>query len=115
MVGTTYKSDPNEIIKVLSEVANEHKDVLKTPPARALFTDFGESALNFKVPFWVHFENGLQTKSDVSVAIYNRFKELDIEIPFPQRVIHIPQESKNITRAAIDIVPPDKQKPNQNS
>jgi len=115
VVGTTYKSDPNEIIKVLSDVANEHKDVLKTPPARALFTDFGESALNFKVLFWVHFENGLQTKSDVSVAIYNRFKELDIEIPFPQRVIHIPQESKNITRAAIDIVPPDKQKPNQNS
>ncbi len=115
VVGTTYKSDPNEIIKVLTEVANEHQDVLKTPPARALFTDFGESALNFKVLFWVHFENGLQSKSDVSVAIYNRFKELDIEIPFPQRVIHIPQENKNISRAANEIVPPDKQKPDQNS
>ncbi|MFC2147045.1 mechanosensitive ion channel domain-containing protein [Bacteroidota bacterium] len=115
VVGTTYESDPNKIIKVLTEVANEHKDVLKTPPARALFTDFGESALNFKVLFWVHFENGLQAKSDISVAIYNRFKELDIEIPFPQRVVHFPQGLKDIQKSENEIISPKEQKPERGS
>jgi len=115
VVGTTYKSDPNEIIEVLTQVANEHKDVLKTPPARALFTDFGESALNFKVLFWVYFENGLQSKSDISVAIYNRFKELDIEIPYPQRVVHLPQGLKDIQKSENEIISPKKQKPERGS
>lgn len=89
LVGTTYGSDPNEILKILYNVANENKDSLKTPPPLALFNEFGDSSLKFKLLFWVPYKLGLQAKSDVSIAVYNRFKELGIEIPFPQQDIYI--------------------------
>ncbi|MGB5172337.1 MAG: mechanosensitive ion channel domain-containing protein [Eudoraea sp.] len=94
MVGTSYDSDPNTVLKVLTEIANENGQVLKTPPPKAYFNEFGESALIFRLLFWVYFDNGLSCKSDISVAIYDRFSELGIEIPFPQRVLHIPQTSQ---------------------
>jgi len=88
-IGTKYGSDPNEILKILSNVANENPDVLKNPAPLILFDEFGDSSLNFKLRFWVPYEIGLQVKSDVSIAVYNKFKEFDIEIPFPQQDVHI--------------------------
>jgi len=89
LIGTTYNSDPNFILNILESCAYECKDVLKTPPPISLFSDFGESSLNFRLRFWVHYELGLKAKSDVSIIIYNRFKELGVQIPFPQQDIHI--------------------------
>ena len=89
IVGTTYGSDPNEILKILFNVASQNEDALKTPLPLALFSEFGDSSLNFRLLFWVPYELGLQAKSDVSIAIYNRFKELGIEIPFPQQDVYI--------------------------
>ncbi|AUS04672.1 mechanosensitive ion channel family protein [Pseudotamlana carrageenivorans] len=89
LIGTTYDSDPNEILKILTEVAKSYDYILKDPGPRALFNDFGDSSLNFRLLFWVHYELGLQAKSDISIAIYNRFKEEGVEIPFPQRDLHI--------------------------
>ncbi|WP_276391262.1 mechanosensitive ion channel family protein [Eudoraea chungangensis] len=89
IVGTSYSSDPNEVLKVLLGIATENSQVLKTPPPRAYFIEFGESSLNFRLLFWVYFDNGLQCRSDICVAIFNRFLELGIEIPFPQRVLHM--------------------------
>lgn len=89
LIGTTYDSDPNKILNILEEVANAHQYTLKDPEPRALFNDFGDSSLNFRLLFWVYYEFGLQAKSDVSIAIYNKFKEEGIEIPFPQRDLNI--------------------------
>jgi small-conductance mechanosensitive channel len=89
LIGTTYSSDPNKILRVLSDVAHNYDNALKNPKPMALFSDFGDSSLNFKLRFWVPYEIGLKAKSDVSINIYNRFKELGIEIPFPQQDIHI--------------------------
>jgi small-conductance mechanosensitive channel len=96
VVGTSYDSDPNRILKLLVEIALGHEDVLETPQPKALFSQFGESSLDFRLLFWVHFEKGLQTKSDVTLGIYNKFKELNIEIPFPQRVVHLPKGFNDI-------------------
>ena len=89
LVSAAYSSDPNEVLKILIEVANNNKDVLKSPEVRALFSEFGNSSLNFKLRFWVPYELGLIVKSDISLAIYNKFKEQGIEIPFPQQDIYI--------------------------
>ena len=89
LIGTTYGSDPNQILKILMEAAMSNKDTLKNPLPQALFSEFGESSLNFKLRFWVHYEVGLQAKSDVSIEVYNKFAENGIEIPFPQRDLHI--------------------------
>ena len=89
LIGTTYGSDPNQILKILMEAAMSNKDTLKNPLPQALFSEFGESSLNFKLRFWVHYEVGLQAKSDVSIEVYNQFAKHGIEIPFPQRDLHI--------------------------
>lgn len=92
LIGTAYGTDPNEVLKILEQVTNENKEVLKNPPAKALFDTFGESSLNFRLLFWVYFQNGLQSKSDVSIAVYNRFEELGIKIPFPQQEVYLTQK-----------------------
>ena len=75
LIGTTYGSDPNKILKILMESAMKNKDALKNPAPQALFSEFGDSSLNFKLRFWVHYEVGLQAKSDVSIEVYNQFAE----------------------------------------
>ena len=92
LIGVSYDADPSEVLKVLEKVANENKEVLKNPPPVALFDTFGESTLKFRLLFWVHFQNGLKAKSDVSIAVYSKFNELGIKIPVPQREIHLSQE-----------------------
>ncbi len=89
LIGTTYGSDPNQILEILMNAAMSSKDTLKNPAPQALFSQFGESSLDFKLRFWVHYEVGLQAKSDVSIEVYNQFAKHNIEIPFPQRDLHI--------------------------
>lgn len=89
LIGVAYGTDLNAVLKILRETVDSNDDVLKDPKPQALFSDFGDSSLNFRLRFWVPFELGLQTKSDVSVALYNAFAEQGIEIPFPQRDIHL--------------------------
>lgn len=101
LIGTTYDSDPNEILKILLGVAKENKDTLKSPPPMALFREFGESSLNFQLRFWVDFEVALEVKSDMSIGIYNRFKKLGVEIPFPQQDIYIKETPKQIQKGTI--------------
>lgn len=83
-VGVSYSSDPNKVLELLEKVASENADVLKLPPPAALFEDFGDSSLNFRLLFWVPYDIGMGTKSQVAIGIYNIFKENKIEIPFPQ-------------------------------
>ncbi|WP_066221235.1 mechanosensitive ion channel family protein [Formosa haliotis] len=97
LIGTSYDSDPNRVLEILFEIAQAHKFTLKDPEPRALFNDFGDSSLNFRLLFWVHYEVGLQAKSDISIAIYNRFKEEGIEIPFPQRDLNLRNVPENFS------------------
>ncbi|WP_298530511.1 mechanosensitive ion channel domain-containing protein [uncultured Algibacter sp.] len=95
LVGTTYDSDPNKVLEILLNCAKEYKETMADPGPVALFSDFGSSSLNFRLRFWVHFEVGLQAKSDVSIAVYNKFKEHGIDIPFPQQDIYIKDTRKS--------------------
>ncbi|WKK65657.1 mechanosensitive ion channel family protein [Lutimonas zeaxanthinifaciens] len=89
LIGTKYGSDPNKILEILKEAVKSSEDALKDPEPQALFSDFGDSSLNFRLRFWVHYEVGLKAKSDVSIAIYNLFEKHGIEIPFPQQDVYL--------------------------
>lgn len=97
-VGVSYGSDPNIVIKLMEEVALENKNTIKDPAPRALFEEFGDSSLNFRLLFWVPYNIGLGTKSDVSVGIFNKFKENNIEIPFPQLDLHVKKGGNEIEK-----------------
>jgi small-conductance mechanosensitive channel len=100
-VGTAYGTDPEKVLELILEAATSHKKVLKDPPPLPLFEGFGDSSLNFRLLFWVHFEDGVQTQSDVAIKVYKLFKEYNIEIPFPQLDLHI--KEKNETNSGEEV------------
>ena len=94
-VGVAYGSDPHQVMEILLKAASEHVNVLETPSPWATFEGFGESSLNFKIRFWVPFDIGLSTKSQVAMSIYDALEEAGIKIPFPQRDLYIKSIDKD--------------------
>jgi small-conductance mechanosensitive channel len=89
-VGVDYSSDVQQVIKILKEAVDRQNNVLKEPSPFIRFTDFGDSSLNFSVIFWSEELFRIETtKSDLRIKIFELFKENNITIPFPQRVVHI--------------------------
>jgi potassium efflux system protein len=89
-VGVAYGTDPERVIKLLVGVAESHPGILAVRPPMAFFLGFGESALNFELRFWCDQQDTwFQLQSDVTVAVAKAFREAAIEIPFPQRDIHV--------------------------
>jgi small-conductance mechanosensitive channel len=90
-VGVSYGSDPEEVRVVLTQVALAHPDVLRNPPPEVRFMEFGDSSLNFELRVWT--VNQVQTPniltSDLNFAIFRAFRQRGIEVPFPQRDVHV--------------------------
>ena len=90
-VGVSYNADPEKVKQILLDVANNEEGVLKSPKPDVLFDEFADSSLNFKLRIWT--SNYITTpgvlKSKLYFEIFKKFKEKGIEIPFPQRDIHI--------------------------
>lgn len=85
-VGVAYSSDVDLVTDLLLASANQHKDVLKTPPPRVQFNDFGNSSLDFILHFHsLEFWRIEMVKSEIRYAITKNFRVHDIEIPFPQQ------------------------------
>ena len=90
-VGVAYGSDLKLLQQLLLEAAGEHPKALRDPSPVVLFTEFGDSSLNFELGVWtqemtatpVHFT------SEMNFIIEQKLRENDIEIPFPQRDLHV--------------------------
>ncbi len=90
-VGVSYNEDPKIVREVLLQVAEENDGVLKHPPADVLFKEFGDSSLNFLLRVWTreYINKPWILKSQLYFAAFEKFKKKGIEIPFPQRDLHI--------------------------
>jgi small-conductance mechanosensitive channel len=89
-VRVAYGTDPERVIKLLIAVAGSHPGILLERPPAAFFMGFGESSLNFELRFWAAWQDTwFQLQSDVTVAVAKALRETGIEIPFPQRDLHI--------------------------
>lgn len=90
-VSVAYGSDTKLVEKTLLEVAKENPDVLENPEPAVRFIEFGDSGLLFELRAWtmtlIHKKGKLI--SSLNFAINDKFRERNIEIPFPQRDIHI--------------------------
>ena len=98
-VGVAYKEDPEVVKQILLEVAKNNEGVLKDPKPNVLFIEFGDSSLNFDLQIWTSsfITTPAILKSKIYFEIFKKFKENNIEIPFPQRDVHIKkQEFKGI-------------------
>lgn len=96
-VGVAYGSDVSLVIKILSDIADNHPGVITNNsmyPVRVLFMNFGDSSLNFELRCFVkNVDNRLNIQSDINLSIDAEFRKHNIEIPFPQRVVHMDSES----------------------
>lgn len=89
-VGVSYSSDVDKVKKIMYQVALAHPDVSKNKPILIRFDDFGDSALIFRVFFWAYKSWDSEVlKSDIRFAITKSFREQHVEIPFPQRDLHL--------------------------
>lgn len=90
-VGVSYNEDPEQVRKILLEVASDNEHVLKRPSPDVLFNAFSDSSLDFDLVVWTtsHTDRPNILKSELYYAIFDKFREHGIEIPFPQRDIHI--------------------------
>lgn len=90
-VGISYKSDVHLAKKIILEAATEHPLCINFPVPRCYLTNFGDSSVDFLLHFWIGdvAPGRLLPKSEVMLSIWDKFKEHNIEIPFPQRDLHI--------------------------
>lgn len=90
-VGVAYGTDVKLVEKVPLEVTKSREDVMENPPPAVRLINFGDSALEFELRVWsetrVH-RKGVFTRA-INFAICEEFREHGIEIPFPQRDLHI--------------------------
>ncbi|MEZ5812886.1 MAG: mechanosensitive ion channel family protein [Rhizobiaceae bacterium] len=93
-IGVAYGSDVTRVRDILMEIAKSHDMVTKNPEPAVVFKDFGASSLDFEVRMYLYDISNIMTVSnDVRYAIVEAFEQEGIEIPFPQRDIHIRTES----------------------
>ena len=94
LIGVDYSSDINQVMQILKDIVLNQEGVQKEPKPFVRFIEFGASSLDFSVIFWseeVFKVNNI--KSDLRIKIFNAFKENKIEIPFPQRVVHLKNQN----------------------
>lgn len=88
-VGVAYSSDVQTVMNILNSVTAANPKVAKTPEPFVRFNDYADSALIFNVYFWSSDPFRVENlKSELRVKYFEAFREHDIEIPFPQRVVH---------------------------
>ena len=110
-VGVAYGSDIKAVEATLLEAAKEHPDLLKIPPPRVMFKGFGDSSLDFELLVWSREpEKQYWIKSDLRFLIDELLRQQQIEIPFPQRDLHVrsgnlPLElSSDLQRAILELM-----------
>ncbi|MCP5141991.1 MAG: mechanosensitive ion channel family protein [Chromatiales bacterium] len=94
-VGVAYGTDTRKVRDILNKIAREHPLVITSDPRvsapRVLFMAFGESSLDFELRVFIRdVDYRLSVRSDLLFAIDDAFRAANIEIPFPQRVVHMP-------------------------
>lgn len=90
-IGVAYGTDLDLASRLIVEAAQEHPRCMEAPAAECFLVDFADSSINFTLYFWIEnvSEGRMRPRSDVLFAIWRKFGENSIEIPFPQRDIHL--------------------------
>ena len=96
LVGISYDSDPEDAIRIIRETLSETEEVSKEPPPQVGIQEFGDSSIDIGLRYWVPSKRYFQTLYGVNLAVYRRLKQGGVEIPFPQRDVHIISPSAGV-------------------
>jgi len=98
-VGVAYGSDHARVLEVLRQAVVGVPNVLADPSPLVLFRGFGDSSLNFELRCWTTSNRWFVVQSDVTGAIYAALAEAGIQIPFPQRDLHLKSLTPEVASA----------------
>ena len=103
-VGVAYKEDPENVKRILLEIAEKEEGILKNPKPDVYFNEFGESSLNFSLEIWTstYITTPGILKSKLYFEIFKKFRENNIEIPFPQRDLHIKNTEFRVSQPKVE-------------
>jgi len=105
LIDTSLGSDAGNYawgpIQDLVEVAIQHPEVSDDPKPTALFLDFGESSLDFQLRAWTVSDQFQRVSSELRVAVTRALKQAGIEIPFPQRDLHLRSIDEGVSLPAV--------------
>jgi small-conductance mechanosensitive channel len=102
-VGVAYGSPVAKVLQILGEAAFSHPAVLKDPPPQTLFMGFGDSSLDFELRVWVEdIRLRMEMRSTVLADIDRRLRDAGIEIPFPQRDLHLRSIDREALKQLVD-------------
>ncbi|MEM9300817.1 MAG: mechanosensitive ion channel family protein [Pseudomonadota bacterium] len=89
-VGVAYGSDADRVVDVLKAIAGDHSDVCREPEPRVRLRELGEYGLRFELLCWIEqpVQRG-KVSHQLLMTVYKRFAEEGIQIPFPQRDVHV--------------------------
>lgn len=90
-VGVAYKENPEKVKEIVLNVARKHTGVLASPAPDFWFVEYGDNALNFELVVWTstYIQKPVVLKSELYYEIFKEFEKHAIEIPFPQRDLHL--------------------------
>ncbi|MDP2644970.1 MAG: mechanosensitive ion channel [Desulfobacterales bacterium] len=90
-VGVSYRSDPRQVRTILLEAARNEPLVSKYQAPEVRFSGYGDSSINFNLMFWINVKTTPRraVRSALYFTVFEALKNAGIEIPFPQRDIHI--------------------------
>jgi len=89
-VGVSYGSNLDDVLRSLLEVARENNSLLKKPEPEALHLGFGDSSWNMRLRGWIADpKRHPYVRSELNCAIVRKFRDNNVEIPFPQRDLHL--------------------------
>ncbi len=103
-MGVAYGCDVQHVKRIFLEAAKEHKMVLRRPEPNVLFVEFGDSSLNFTLMVWVVEPIRIRDiQSDLLFMCHRKLGEAGIQIPFPQRDLHV----RSSIPVRIEMAPPE--------
>lgn len=108
LVGVAYGTNPRKVIEVLLNAAKSDDRLLDNPEPVVLFLGFGDSSLDFSLRAWTEqFDNFVRIRSDLTLAVHDGLYANHIEIPFPQRDLHLRSvDSQAVVRIGAVQAPP---------
>ena len=95
IVGISYDSDPEKAIQIIKEALESFEEISKEPPPQIGIQEFGDSSINIGLRYWILSNTYFKILYQVNLLVYKHLKAKNIEIPFPQRDVHIISRSHN--------------------
>lgn len=104
VVGVSYDTDLRLTEKLLNDILRNQEGIEKYPASSVLAHQFGESSIDFRLLFWCHIDSWVNVKSEILIKVHEAFSEHGIQIPYPQRDIHIIEKNQAETATEKDSI-----------